>query len=59
MVAPRIPQAKAAHKKMKVIAAIRLIMDVLPDADASVTGWNLKGSNITTRLIKSHCHIAS
>jgi hypothetical protein len=31
---------------MKAIAAMRLIIEVLPDMDASLVGWNLKGSNM-------------
>jgi hypothetical protein len=34
MVAPRIPQAKAVQRKMKVIAAMRFIMDILLEVDA-------------------------
>jgi len=34
------------HKKMKAIAAMRLIIEVLPDVDASAFGWNLNGSNM-------------
>jgi hypothetical protein len=45
-VAPRIAQAKVVHKKMKVIAAMRLIMDVLPVTDGAVDWGKLNGSNM-------------
>jgi hypothetical protein len=34
MVAPRIAQATVVHKKMKVIALMRLIIDIPPGTDA-------------------------
>ena len=38
IVAPRMAHATAVHKKMKIIAAMRLIMDVLPGTDESSVG---------------------
>jgi len=46
IVAPRMAQATAVHKKMKIIAAMRLIIEVLPGTDASLVSRNLNGSNM-------------
>jgi hypothetical protein len=45
MVAPRIAQATAVQRKMKIIAEMRLIIDVLLGA-GSLPGTNLFGSNM-------------
>jgi hypothetical protein len=45
MVAPRIAQATAVQRKMKTIAEMRLIMDVLLGPDP-LLGKNVSGSNI-------------
>jgi hypothetical protein len=39
-------QAIAVHKKIKTMAAILLIIEVLPGTDAWLVGGNVNGSNI-------------